>query len=71
MPQECNHKWMVVSTCVTTVELIVQCTNCRSAGIVSDPTKKEWRKAWSAPSNPYRWENNDRVTLLRKEELEY
>lgn len=71
MLQECNHKWMVVSTCTSTVELILQCVSCKVVGLVSDPTKREWGKAWSAPSKPYRWKKNSRVTLLKREELEY
>lgn len=59
----CEHVWVVFSTALTEGWLMVQCVKCRAMGTVDHPTKKEWRKAFHAPSSPYRWHNGSRVTI--------
>jgi hypothetical protein len=34
--------------------------------MVGDPTPDEWRQAFHAPSLPYRWENDERVKIIRE-----
>lgn len=58
-----NHEWVVFSTALQDVCLMLQCLNCGMHGTVDDPTKEEWREAFHAPSNPYRWRDNSRVTI--------
>lgn len=57
----CFHNWMVYSTAIDTCVLLVQCENCRATGIVPNPTKEEWTRAFYAPSAPYHWEQSERV----------
>jgi len=60
----CQHEWGVFSTVLEDVALLVQCVECGAYGKVCDPTAEEWQQAFHAPSNPYRWPDNDRVELL-------
>lgn len=55
------HEWVVYSTALQECYLLVQCVRCGMAGIVADPTRKEWSNAYRAPSRPYRWADNTRV----------
>ena len=58
-----KHEWVVFSTCLSTIELMVECAECGAFGTIANPTKEEWSAAYTAPSNPYRWHDNDRVTF--------
>lgn len=62
---EHKHEWVVFSTCINTVELMVECAKCRAFGTVPEPTKAEWKKAFYAPSNPYAWEDDSRVVVRK------
>jgi hypothetical protein len=57
----CEHQWMVFSTALKEVCLMVSCARCRMFGVVEDPTAEEWKEAFHAPSSPYRWHDNSRV----------
>jgi hypothetical protein len=56
-----NHEWVVFSTALDEGCLLLQCVNCGLHATVDDPSKKEWSKAFHAPSNPYRWRDEARV----------
>src|SRR5262249_31755161 len=57
------HEWVVYSTALEDRCLMLQCVECGALGTVDDPTKKEWRKGYYAPSRPYRWTDEARVRL--------
>jgi hypothetical protein len=57
----CRHDWFVFSTCLSTVELMLECRECGELGTVAAPTKEEWSQAFQAPSHPYRWAEDARV----------
>jgi hypothetical protein len=59
----CDHKWMVFSTAQDESYLMLKCETCKAFGTVDDPTDTEWSTAFHAPTNPYRWHENDRVTI--------
>lgn len=56
-----DHTWVVFSTAVADGWLMLQCVDCGFHGVVKDPTKKEWSKAFRAPSRPYIWSDESRV----------
>jgi len=60
---DCQHEWFVFSTCLSDVSLMCECSQCGAFGIVKDPDLEEWKQGFHAPSEPYRWYDNDRVTL--------
>ena len=62
-PKTCTHDWEVYSTALEDVCLELQCKKCAILGEVPDPTKEEWSKGYSAPSNPYPWTENERVVV--------
>jgi len=63
IPKPCRrHKWWVFSTATRTVSLLVYCKQCGCTGVVNNPTKKEWGRAFTAPSKHYRWRKNRRVS---------
>ena len=55
MKPKCEHKWIVFSTAVVSVALILRCKTCGKVGVVKDPTAREWSKAFHAPTDPYPW----------------
>jgi hypothetical protein len=58
----CNtHEWAVFSTFVEDRALFVQCVECGASGTVDDPSKNEWKRAFHAPSRPYRWHDESRI----------
>jgi len=57
------HEWVVFSTALAEVWIMVQCVGCGAHGTVDHSTTEEWSKAFYAPEKPYRWEDNLRVTL--------
>lgn len=59
------YHWEVFSTCLGTHELMLQCRNTGSFGVVPRPSKAEWQRAFTAPSEPYHWPHNDRVVIKR------
>jgi hypothetical protein len=58
-----SHEWVVFSTCLGTVELMVECAKCGAFGTVASPTQEEWSEAFHAPSKPYAWHDPSRVTI--------
>lgn len=62
-PAKCDHEWTVYSTATAQVCLELHCNKCAILGAVFDPTAEEWDEAFNAPSKPYRWYDNDRVTV--------
>jgi hypothetical protein len=58
-----QHEWVVFSTALKECCLMVQCVECGTIGTVDDPSQKEWQDAFDAPSNPYRWDDESRVTV--------
>lgn len=62
LPQnEHDHTWVVFSTAVADSWLMLQCVECGLHGVVKKPTKKEWSKAYRAPSRPYVWSDESRI----------
>jgi hypothetical protein len=63
IPEMCKdgHEWVVFSTALRDVCLMVQCVECGASGTVDDPTKEEWSEAFHAPTRPYRWDDDARV----------
>ena len=59
----CDHKWVVYSTALAEVWLMLKCLYCGAHGSVDDPTTEEWAEAFDAPSNPYSWADKSRVTI--------
>ena len=59
----CQHSWVVFSTALEEGWLMVQCTKCGLHGTVDDPTMEEWSRAYHAPSAPYPWTEESRITL--------
>lgn len=65
MMANCDHDWQVYSTAIATGCLMLSCPKCGADAIVAHPTRREWRRAWYAPSMPYRWDGAaDRVTIV-------
>ena len=60
---EGTHEWVVFSTVLKDVCLMLQCAECGAMGTVNDPSEDEWGEAFHAPSRPYRWEHDTRVKL--------
>lgn len=60
---QCEHEWVVFSTAIADVCLMLECQKCGAYGTVNDPTAEEWGDAFHAPGNPYRWHDNSRVIL--------
>ena len=58
-----EHEWVVFSTALDEGWLMLQCVNCGLHATVDDPSKKEWSKAFYAPSKPYRWHDQARVGI--------
>ena len=42
---------------------MLNCTKCGAMGTVNEPSNEEWSEAFHAPSKPYNWTDNARVTL--------
>lgn len=62
-PTTCAHEWMIYSTALNQHCLELHCNKCAVVGSVFNPTEEEWKKAFHAPDNPYRWHDNQRVTV--------
>jgi hypothetical protein len=59
----CGHRWVVFSTALQEGALMLQCLKCGAFGTVDDPSREEWNRAHSAPSHPYPWHDESRITL--------
>lgn len=58
-----GHEWVVYSTALQEHWLMLQCVECGTLSTVDDPTREEWGRAFRAPSRPFRWMRDSRVTL--------
>ena len=58
---EPEHDWEVYSTVPGAI--LVQCRDCDLRGYIEVYSDEEWYRAFYAPSNPYRWNDPDRVVL--------
>jgi hypothetical protein len=58
-----KHEWWVISTEMEEGYLILSCGKTDATGTVRDPNLAEWRKAFYAPSKPYRWHDESRVVI--------
>ena len=56
-----GHHWVVFNRALEGW-LMLQCTQCGLHGTVDDPIQAEWSRAFSAPSNPYPWADEARIT---------
>lgn len=65
MPALCihGHEWVVYSTALTEGWPMLQCVECWAMGTIDTPSSEEWSAASCAPSRPYRWHEDTRVTL--------
>ncbi|MHC4080678.1 MAG: hypothetical protein ACYSU2_05100 [Planctomycetota bacterium] len=59
-----QHVWVVFTTYLEPVWLGVMCLRCGSDGAVQNPSRKEWRRAHSAPTKPYHFTEPARVKLI-------
>jgi hypothetical protein len=50
-----DYEWWVFSTCIGTVELMLRCAKTDAFGVVPNPTRAEWKRAFHAPGRHYRW----------------
>src|SRR5262249_37322289 len=62
----CEHEWVVFSTALQRGALILECMGCHAFGVVEDPTSEGWGEAHDAPSQPYRWQGNACVKIIRQ-----
>lgn len=60
-----EHEWVVFSTALAEVSLLVRCVVCGARGMVDDPSEAEWSEAFHSPSKPYRWVDGSRVRHQR------
>lgn len=61
--ENCDHEWVVFSTALQDVCLLVECVKCCALGTVGDPSEEEWCDAFYAPEKPYGWPDKSRVTV--------
>lgn len=61
MPNCSPHRWVVFSTALMQGSLMLLCLDCGAYGTVDNPTKEEWSAAFHAPSEPYFWNEPERV----------
>ena len=60
--KEC-HDWIVFSTAMAEGCLMLNCSECGAMGTVDDPTDEEWSAAYTCPSRPAPWTENQRVVV--------
>ena len=58
-----GHEWVVYSTALAEGWLMLQCIECLLMGTIDTPSREEWSASSHAPSRPYRWHDDTRVTL--------
>lgn len=49
------YDWWVYSTALADVFLMVECRLTGKRGYIPNPTREEWKAAFHAPGEPYRW----------------
>lgn len=65
-PKPETREWWCFSTCLCPPWLMLFCEKTGSEGVVKDPTSEEWSWAFDCPSNPKRWTDNSRVTVMKE-----
>ena len=60
-----RHDWIVFTTYTQDRWLGVMCRWCGSDGVVQNPSRKQWRRAYTAPGCPYRFSKPRRVRLIQ------
>ncbi len=58
-----RYEWWVFSTAIAEGWLMLYCGKTGQTGSVRDPSREEWSEAFHAPSNHYRWYDDERVTI--------
>lgn len=58
-----KREWMVFSTAMKQVWLMLYCRLTGATGSVRDPSEKEWARAFKAPDRNYRWHDESRVVV--------
>jgi len=66
MNDNCEHEWVVFSTCLGTIGMMCECVICGAFGVVPDSTREEWSEAFHAPTRPYRWHGGDERVVIKK-----
>lgn len=61
-----EREWWVFSTAIKDVVLMLTCAKTGAYGIVRDPSRVEWKAAFFAPTEPYRWHDDSRVEIVRE-----
>ena len=59
-----THHWKVYSTALVPNTIMVSCS-CGAEGQVTKFTQEEWDRAFYAPSEPYPWEDDSRVKIVK------
>lgn len=62
------REWWVYSTALAPGWLMLYCEKTGATGTVRDPSREEWKAAFYAPSNPYRWHDESRVVVDAQEQ---
>jgi hypothetical protein len=58
-----DHEWVVFSTALQEGWLMVQCVRCQAHATIDKPSQEDWQAAFHAPSKPYRWSDESRLTI--------
>lgn len=66
--KECfaSHRWIVFSTAIADGCLMLNCRDCGAMGTVDDPSSEEWSNAFHAPTTPYSWDDESRVSVRQQ-----
>lgn len=62
-----GHRWIVFSTAIADGCLMLNCRDCGAMGTVDDPSSEEWKMAFHAPTTPYSWDDESRVSVRQQE----
>ena len=61
-----DHEWWVFSTCLGTCELMLRCAKTDAFAVIPNTTEAEWKRAYHAPTRPYRWPESERGRVVVK-----
>jgi succinate dehydrogenase/fumarate reductase-like Fe-S protein len=61
-PPPHEHKWVVYSTALAEVSLLVRCIECGALGSVRDPSEEEWFEGAAPAEQTYRVRMDGEVT---------
>ncbi len=65
-PHANERRWIAFSTALAEGWIMLHCTFTGAQGVIKDPSTDEWARAFDAPSSPYHWSDNVRVTLMQE-----